>query len=292
MALPNRFMAPTHSMRLGAILITVIIVCLLFHVLTFTSASQEPSEGLLPRQQQDVAPPTVEPLSRMSLMFLGAGLGFLFGLLRLLGRFYRFRGLGIFANWYSVLFLGLIAASSGTSYLALANTIDVSKGFVGNDSMWLLVLDKWQSLLALIGGPLLGNGATILGRIPRKSGLERGAFTQVRDLRELKSTNILFHLICESILDGMDKAVLQMARRYDWGLIKETVSRLVESEMALGRLERKEGEEAVKFMLAFKPSTDPSIDFNNKYMALVRAIKVSSFRQLCSRMARGASEHP
>lgn len=281
-------MAPTHSTRLGAILITVIIVCLLFHILTFTSASQEPSEGLLSRQQQDVAPPTVEPLPSMTLMFLGAGLGFLFGLLRLLGRFYRFRGLGIFANWYSALFLSLIAASSGASYLALANTIEVSKGFVGNDGIWLLMLNEWQSLLAVIGGPLLGNGATILGRIPHKSRMETGAFTQVRDLRELKSTNVLFHLICESIADGMDKAVVQMARQYDWGLIKETVSRLVESEIALGRLERKEGDEAVKFMLGFKPSTDPGVDFNNKYMALLRAIKVSSFHQLRSRMARGA----
>jgi hypothetical protein len=280
-------MAPTHSTRFGAILITVIFACLLFHGLTVASASQEPSEGLSPRQQQDEARPTNGRLPSTTLMFLGAGFGFLVGFLRLLKQFYRFIGLGIIANWYSGLFLGLVALSSGASYLALAKAVEFSKGFLTNDGMLWLVLDKGQSLFPIIGGSMLGNGFTILGRLFRRSRLDTGAFTQVRDLRELKSNNVLFHLICEPILDGMDKAVIQMARLYDWGLIKETVSRLVESEITLGRIEPKEGEEAVKYMLAAKTSTDPSIDFNNKYSTLMRAIKVSSFRQLRSRLARG-----
>ena len=121
--------------------------------------------------------------------------------------------------------------------------------------------------------------------------MAKGKFSwQVKELEKVKSNNFLLELIRVAIGDRMDQEVARLARRYDLDLIKEVVERLVNNAIELGQVTPKDGEAALEFILGFESCADERTDFNNKYKALHRAIRVSSFRQLRSRLERDARE--
>ncbi len=190
-------------------------------------------------------------------------LGFIFGLTRLISKFYNFWGLGIFTNLYSWLFLGVVTVFSGISYAPIQGIKNIDFQFLG---------------LAL--SPILGNIVTIFGRLTRTSRLDTGATTSVKELEDAKSKNFLLELIREAISIRMDQVVYLLARKCEWEGIKYAVVRLVDVSITTGRVARKDGEETKDFINKFKPSTNEQEDLNNKYNALHRMIQVSSFRQL------------
>jgi hypothetical protein len=138
-----------------------------------------------------------------------------------------------------------------------------------------------QSLLA-IAGSLLGNLSSVLGRLTGKPKPGTEVSSQVKDLEQLKSDNFFILFICRRIRTGMNREIDRMARRYDWIVIKPTVSRLLQNERALQP--SREAEEAEKYVLAFEPSTDLTADIENRYRALQRVVGVTSFLELRSRL--------
>jgi hypothetical protein len=157
--------------------------------------------------------------------------------------------------------------------------------------MWGVIAKSGLApLLEFFGPTVAGNVFTIVGRFSRASRLDTGATSHVTELEKVKSNNFLLELIRGAIGDRMDQEVAQLARRYDLCLIKEVVERLVNNAIELGQATPQDGEAALEFVLGFEPCADKRMDFNNKYKVLHRAIRVSSFRQVRSRLERAAGE--
>lgn len=222
-------------------------------------------------------------------LFAGAGGAVGLGLYRLLKRFYRLLGLGVVLNPWTALFLGLIAVSSGVSYLMLAPMMQASAEPGSKGGLKLLGLGHWQPFLTVVGG-LLGNASSLVLRLPRRLRTGTDASSQVKDLKGARSENLFTNLIQERIMDGMQVKLHRMAKQYDWGLIKTTVSQLLQDASEMDGADPKDAEETVKFVLAFEPSQDVRADRDNKYAALRRALRVTSFRHLRARLAHSANE--
>ena len=298
-----RTMCPIDYTRPNARPIVIIFLCLLVSLLAANAPAQE-SLPQTTRDLEEVKEPTpmdqsavseAQPtggsplLPRLRSKFINllvvAGLGFLLGWVRLLAKFYRFWGLGILTNPFTWLFLVLVAAASAGSYALYIICVDPQK------MMWGLIAKSGLGpLLEFFGPTVTGNVITIVGRFSRASRLDTGATSQVKELEKVKSNNFFLELIRVAIGDRMDQEVARLARRYDLDLIKEVVERLVNNAIELGQVTPKDGEAGLEFILGFEPCADERTDFNNKYKALHRAIRMSSFRQLRSRLERDARE--
>jgi hypothetical protein len=88
----------------------------------------------------------------------------------------------------------------------------------------------------------------------------------------------------------MQAQIVSASRRYNWDEIKLAAHRVVEEEITLGRLDRQEGEMAAQSTEAFQPSTDPHLDLENKYTALIRLLRSCSISRLRLALAAAASE--
>jgi len=219
---------------------------------------------------------SLAPVHTFLYLFTGAGLAVFLGIGRLLKRFYSFLGLGVVLNPWTGIFLVLVGVSAACSHLMLLQTIQSFSAAVTSSRM--------QPLLAILGG-VLGNLSSVLGRL-RKSRTGTEAASEVKDLEQLKSDNLFIKFICRRIRTGMNREIDRMAKRYDWHVIKPTVSRLLQNERALEPSQA--NEEAEKYVLAFQPSTDSGTDIENRYRALQRVVGVTSFLELRSRLADAA----
>jgi hypothetical protein len=238
-----------------------------------TSAAS-PAARLAPVPSFDDPTSILPSAATFQTFVIGMIVGFFLALARLIGRFYRFWGVGMVMNVYSFAFLAVLTVLSGGSCLAVSSAhlmAPVSEG-----------LDR---LLAMLGAPVLANVSTVLGRLPRKRGSESGTVAGVKDLDAVKSANFVFELVRYAIAERLDREVEVMARKYDWVAIQDMATRLVENEMAMGTIVTKDGDEALAFVASFQASADLRLDVNNKYKALHRVIRVTSFYQLRSRLA-------
>lgn len=210
---------------------------------------------------------------------LGSGVAAFVQLGRLVKRFYPFLGLGVVLNPWTGIFLTLAALVAPSSHMILSLT---AQRF---NTAGLLQLQPLQTLVAI----LVGNGSSALGRLlggKRRLGIDPSGQAQDRD--KLNSDNLLIAFISVRIKGRMNQEIDRMAQRYDWDLIKTTVSRLLQNERALDP--SKEVEEVEKFVQAFEPSSDTKTDQDNKYRALQRVVGVSSFTELRSRLAQSATK--
>ncbi len=238
--------------------------------------------GLPTIQAEPENPPTqdatADPTPSLSILYLALGIGFglVFGLARLLAKFNRFVGLGIFTNPYSWLFLVLVGATSGLAYMLIDGPARME------------FLTSQLPALGILGSSVLGNVAALAGRLVPSSRGEGGGASRVRELQEIKTTDVLFNMIRGSIGETLDREVSRMAKRYDLETIKDTVNRLVESEVTLGRISPDASETSLPRILEIEATGDQRKDFNNRYLALHRAIQLSSFKQVRSRLANAS----
>jgi hypothetical protein len=288
----------TDAPRPTLTVIMIIFLCILIYLFAGEAPAQDPRQPRsVPENDSEVpqpappissqAQPSVESAPRVEWslnpahLLLGIALGLCFGMARLLSKFYRVLGLGVLMNMHSGLFLGMVAVYTGVTYMLFERT-----------EMLGAMANEVKILSNVFGSTVIRNLTTVLGRLARRSSLHTGATDQVKELKESESSNFFFHMILESIAEGMHRKLAQMARQYDWDLIKEAVSSLTENQMALGILSREKGEASLRSIRDFEPCADARTDRHNKYKALhsVMAMEVCSFRQLHSRLKSLANE--
>jgi len=245
-----------------------------------SNAITQESPATAPAQAQSPEPEYLVDSERLGLnvvyLLLGLGLGFAFGIARLIAKFRRFLGLGILKNAYSWLFLALVTVASGLAYLVLDGPARVE------------LLTSQLPALGILGSSVMGNLTALVGRLRGGMRLSGHAADQVLELRETKTKDLLFDLIRGAIGRSLDQEVSRMARRYDLETIQDAVGRLVESEVTLGRLSPEAMDAAMARIKELEPTGDQRKDFNMRYMALQRAIQVSSFRDLRARLANAS----
>jgi hypothetical protein len=249
-------------------------------------ASESPSQRKADQKTIAIPSEVVEKsnsnlsLMQHSLLFISAILlAIVGGVAQVLKKFHRFIGLGILTNIYTLFLLVIISSSTAFTYI----WVFLSEGIIFGYQFSVTT----ASALGCFGSPIAGNLTTLLGRLAGASNMDTSSIDQAKEMAKAKSSNILLELIRDKIGNRMDMEVVKLTRQYDWDLIKQTTSRLIETEITLKRLKPGDGDEARNFILDFIPSSDINEDHNNKYMALHRAIHVSSFRQLKKRLANG-----
>ena len=192
---------------------------------------------------------------------------------RLARKFRHFLGLGVFANAYSAVFLLLAAGISGVP--ATFETTLMSS------------LGPWGGGIAQISGVII---ALLLPAVRRKT------VTSAQPVQGLDfgSSNPALAVIEDGIRDHilarMQVEMVSAAHRYSWDQIKLATRRVVEEEVTVGRLNRQDGEVAVKSVDEFQPSANPHTDFENKYTALIRLLRSCSFSRLRLSLAAAAVE--
>jgi hypothetical protein len=109
---------------------------------------------------------------------------------------------------------------------------------------------------------------------------------RLKEMQGLIINNIVFEGIRRSIADEMNLKVNGWAKEYDWDWIKFTTSQTMEDLIMIGSLPREEGEAVIQFVYAISPCADVLTDRQNKYRALQRVMKSSSFKDLRLRLQR------
>jgi hypothetical protein len=235
---------------------------------------QESPKSLRPADltatESQAAPPARTPYLRLATILLA---GLVISAARLARKFRHFLGLGVFANSYSAVFLGLAAGISG--FPAAFETFLISH------------LGPWGGGIAQISGVII---ALLLPAVRRKTitsaqpvlGLD---FASSNPFLAVSEDGIRDH-----ILARMQVEMVSAAHRYSWDQIKLATHRVVEEEVTVGRLDRQDGEVAVKSVDEFQPSANPHTDSENKYTALIRLLRSCSFSRLRLSLAAAAAE--
>jgi hypothetical protein len=203
-------------------------------------------------------------------------LGILINAAHLATKFRRFLHLGVLTNWYSALFLVFGAALCGLA---------VSFGAIPRLATWK---GPW---IADICGAVV---TLLLPRIRMKTPMPRATASPVRDLLDTASANPLVAVIEDGIrdriLEHMQFQIIEASRRYDWETIKLATRRMLEEEMAIGRLDQSEGEAAIQSVEGIQPLANSRSDENNKYIAMIRVLRCGSFWRLRTGLMVAASE--
>ena len=286
---------PRHIIFLSRVLVTVILLAVIASIVPTGLYARDPSGNpVLSKEREERLAPIAEGSSKtlsskilhvgieqILFMLFGLALGCAVGWLRLLSRFYRFRGLGLVTSPWSWVFLAWVAVPSGiSSGVAMEPVVSKMEPFMSSG------LAGW---VVIMGSSALGNASSILGRFLGKLHHVSATVAKIPDVKDAKSDNFFFQCLLESILDNMDEEVDRMARAYKWDVIKSSISKLIAGEITMGRLRPEEGKAAEQEVNNFQPSDDQLTDVDNKYKALHAALRVSSFRQLRSRLARATN---
>lgn len=197
---------------------------------------------------------------------------------RLARQFRQFWGLGVFTNFYAVLFLILSAGVCG-----IPMTAEDALGSIPH----LESLSPW---IADLSGIL---AALILPAIRFKSETAPTADKSVRDLPGASSNPVLAVIqdaICDRLLERMDTEIMAASRRYDWNTIKRAASRALDGEMTAKRLQDKEYNDERQAIDILQPNSDALVDSSNKYQALLRSMRWCKFRQLRRNLDAAARE--
>jgi hypothetical protein len=221
-----------------------------------------------------LAPPSRPwPFLRLASILL---LGLAISAARLARTFRRFLGLGVFTNAYSALFLMVTIGISGLPVMSEATLSTHLGSLVG----------PW---IADLSGVI---AAMILPAIHFKA--RAVAASPVLDLEGSTSSNPVLAAIEDGIRDHilvrMQVEIVAASRRYKWDEIKLTARRVLEEEITVGRLDRQNGEIAIRSIEEFQPLTDSRRDFDNKYTALIRLLRCCPFSRLRLALANAAIE--
>ncbi len=232
----------------------------------------QPSDLVASKPQ--LAPPARPwPSLRLASILL---LGLIVSAARLARTFRRFLGLGVFTNLYSALFLILAISISGLPVMS-EGTLSTHLGSL---------VGPW---IADLSGVL---AAMILPAIHLKS--RAVVASPVLDLESTASSNPVLAAIEDGIRDHilsrMQLEIIAASRIYNWEEIKMAALRVLEGEITVGRLDRQNGEIAIRSMEEFQPSTDSRTDSENKYTALMRLLRCCPFSRLRLGLATAAKE--
>ena len=197
---------------------------------------------------------------------------------RLARQFRQFWGLGVFTNFYAVLFLILSAGVCG-----IPMTAENALGSIPH----LESLSPW---IADLSGIL---AALILPAIRFKSETPPATDKSVRDLPGASSNPVLAVIqdaICDRLLERMQIEIVAASSRYDWDTIKRAANRALDGEMTAKRLQDKEYYAERQAIYILRPNPDALVDSSNKYQALLRFLRWCKFRQLRRNLDAAARE--
>jgi len=192
-------------------------------------------------------------------------------------KFRQFVGLGVFTNWYSALFLvagALLCGLPQTSVSTLASHVAPTA------ASW--IADTIGVVLTFLVGTRV--------RSPKPS-----VGSALPDIAEKTNSNVILAVIEDGIRDRivtrMQSVVVQEARLYSWGAIEQAGQRTVDEEVAIGRLDREDGDRAIQAIKALRSSRDRQSDLDRKYRALVRLVGCCALSRLRAALAAVPGEH-
>jgi hypothetical protein len=212
------------------------------------------------------------------LRFIGVLLsGLIISAARLARMFRRFWGLGVFINRFAALYLVIGAILS-----CLPMTLEHPLSSVPH----MESLGPWVAAAFGIVLTLFFPAIPLKSRAPQKE--EDG----VRDLANASSSNTILALVEDGVRDHIQVRMriefIRLSVLYDWDTIILAGSRALEEEIALERLGRQDGDNALHSLQSLRTDTNPYADSSNKYMALLHLIRWCSFRQLRDGLAAAA----
>ncbi len=195
--------------------------------------------------------------------------GFAISAARLAQRFRRFWGLGVFTNWYAVLFVAFGTGACGIPIIS-GNALS-SIPHVGSRGPW--IADFSGIALALLL-PVVGI----------KSKKKTSGEQPVRDLDYASSSNPILGLIeggiSNRIQDRMQSELIVASRQYSWETIRLAGSQALEEEMTIRPLGNDEYERALKSIEGFRPESDRIHDVRSRYGALLHLLRWCSYDRL------------
>jgi hypothetical protein len=193
-------------------------------------------------------------------------------------KFRRFVGLGVFTNWYSALFLAtgtLLCGLPQTSVSTLASHVTPPTASWIADTVGIF-------LTFLLGAGVRSPKASAGGSaIPESTGQS--------------GSNVILAVIEDGIRDRivtrMQSVVVEDAQRYSWGAIEHASQRVVDEEVAVGRLGRDDGEAAIHAVEGLRAPHDKQSDLDRKYRALLRLVSCCALSRLRKALAAAAGEY-
>jgi hypothetical protein len=144
------------------------------------------------------------------------------------------------------------------------------------------------SALAIGGGSGAGHIMLAIGRLVRRPQLAAPALPQLKEISVVPTSNVIlafFHNgIYNHLCQEFQLRTEKMAQVLDWSAIKTVTTRLIQAEIAIGRLPEEEGNKVISQIASLPLAVTPELDFDNKYQALCWAIAKCSFSQVQSRL--------
>lgn len=195
--------------------------------------------------------------------------GLLINAAHLARKFRRLLGLGVFTNWYAVVFLLF-----GVGICGIPVTSERT----------LRSLPHLESVGPYVAD-LSGIALTLFLTVVRfRSRARSTGDIQVRDFEDEYASNpvvaVLENGICERILERMQFEITAASTRYDWDVIKQAADNALEEEMVIRPLRRGDYDSARLSIKAFRGHSNARQDSINKYQALLRLLRWCSFRRL------------
>src|SRR5207237_7046145 len=121
--------------------------------------------------------------------------------------------------------------------------------------------------LQTVGASLLGGGfLPLLGRFWRSSDTKTATTTQ--DSKELAVTGLILEWIWDDIAIQMNYQLGQMAKTLSWQDLQDAANMLIETQIAMGKITRQNGDTALAAILAITSDQDPKKDTTHRYRAL------------------------
>ena len=217
--------------------------------------------------------------------FVAFLLSSLLGALRVGERFRQSSGLGIFSSLYTWSFVAFTALLSGLSYVGLG---ELAAGLSNLGKHFSL---GFMSALAIGGGSGAGHILLAVGRLLPRSRPAPPSSTQPQELCMPPSSNVILMFFHNGIYNHLSQRFQlqteKMAKEFDWTAVRTATTRLIQAEIAIGRLTDDEGNKVISQIGSLPAPSTPEQDYENRYQALCWAIRKSSFSQVRSRLLSG-----
>lgn len=237
-----------------------------------SASSDTTSSSISPKLFGARSAPVASPLP--SLRFLAVFCAALvINAARLANKFRRFLGLGVFTNFFAVLFLVFGAGVSGLPAL--------SEGLLSSN---LHIEGKAAAWLAGLSGILV---ALILPGIRLKPNSRSEGESQIRGFEGTLSPNPILAFLENGIRDQIAQRIQlelsEASRRFDMGTIKLAAGRALAEEMTMWPLGHEDYEAARQSIEQFRARSD-------RYRALLELLRWCSFKRLIRGLNDVASE--
>jgi membrane protein implicated in regulation of membrane protease activity len=240
-----------------------------------------------PAKPADPAPPLYETAQTVDyrLLVISAAGSLIFSFFYLGIKFSRFRGLRIYRNRWSVIWLlaatilSVIAAAGGQLGIqssGVKSSIPTTAGPSSN-MLWLL-----QMIVYPLGGGLL---LPILSRFTPKS--RSPTQQQVKEFQDLRISGYVLERISDDVFEQIVAEIDLVAATYDWHVLQRVVRRLIDTQLAMRSITRETADGLRRHLDQIQPVPDDrETDADNKYRFLTEALFVLPFCRLRSRLRK------